>query len=427
MFFFYQFLTFILYPIFVVLIIFRVFLGKEDKKRFQEKILIERTKIFDKKKTVIWFHGASLGEIRSVLPVIDKILKENKQIRIIITSITLSSGNIIKNKYGKNKRIKHQYFPFDNIFLVQKFLNKWNPNLVALIDSEIWPNFIIEIKKRKIPLALINGRITEKTYNRWKIISTFAQQIFSSFDICMAASKNSFKNLKQLQANNVKFQGNLKFISYKEKTDKLKKKTIKYFKNKKVWCAASTHPSEEIFCLKTHILLKKKYKNLLTIIVPRHIDRIENIIKESKKFNLNIKILNNKSNINNHAEVVLVNSFGLLNEFYNHCQSVFMGKSMLKSLKFVGGQNPIEAARQGCKIYHGPYVYNFFEIYDYLKNNGIAKQVNSSEKLAIEIAKNFKSPNKVNKKIIKKINQYGNTVLKNLLLEIKRLLKNEVI
>ena len=124
---------------------------------------------------------------------------------------------------------------------------------------------------------------------------------------------------------------------------------------------------------------------------------------------------------------MLVNSFGLLNEFYNYCHSVFMGKSLLKSLKLVGGQNPIEAARQGCKIYHGPYVYNFFEIYNYLKNIGIAKQVNSSEMLAKEIAKNFKSSNKVNKKIIKRINQYGNTVLKDLLLEIKRLLKNEVI
>jgi 3-deoxy-D-manno-octulosonic-acid transferase len=427
MLFIYQFLTIFLLPIYIIIILVRTVLGKEDTKRFLEKFSITNEKSFNKDKIVLWFHGASIGEIRSVFPVINKILKENKKINIVVTSVTLSSGGIIQREYRNNKRLRHQFIPFDNIFFVKRFLNKWKPNLVSLIDSEIWPNFITEIKKRNIPLTLINARITNKTYKRWKIVPSFAKKIFSSFDLSIASSEDSFKNLKKLKVNNIKFYGNLKFIAHEEKNKKLKVQTINFLKIKRVWCAASTHPTEEIFCIKSHLEIKKKYKNVLTLIVPRHIDRVKKIFQICKKFNLNTEILGSKNKINKDTEILLINSFGLLNQFYKYSNSVFMGKSLIKELRLVGGQNPIEATRHGCRIYHGPYVYNFLEIYKYLKFYGAAKEIKDSKNLSKEIIKNFKNPKKIHKNIIKKINQNGKNILNIVSIRIKELLKNEII
>ena len=158
-----------------------------------------------------------------------------------------------------HKNIKHRYFPLDVNFLVKSFLNKWKPNLVIFIDSEIWPNLIFEIKKRKIPIALINGRITKKTFDKWVLVSNFAKKIFNSFDLCLASSKESEKNLRTLSVKNIKYIGNIKFSSEIEKKD-LEDKNLGILKKKTFWCAASTHKGEENICLKTHLNLKKAYK-----------------------------------------------------------------------------------------------------------------------------------------------------------------------
>ena len=423
MFFLYQLLTTILFPFYVLVILIRLIQGKEDKKRFLEKILIKNKTFFYKSKFTVWFHGASIGEIKSIFPIVNKLLKKDKRINIIVTSVTLSSGNLIKQEYGNNKRVKHQYFPFDNFYLVKKFLSKWKPNLVMLIDSEIWPNFIIEIKKRNIPLTLINGRITNKSFKRWYKINFFAKYIFSYFDTCIAASKNSLKNLKALNARNAKFYGNLKFIPYKETNKKLKKQTLNFLNKKKVWCAASTHRTEEVFCMKTHLEIKKKHKNLLTIIIPRHINRTDEIIEECKKFNLKTEVLKNEKNIKASTEIVIINSFNLLSKFYEYCKIVFIGKSLVKKLKSVGGQNPLEAARKGCKVYHGPYVYNFFEIYEFLKLNNVSVKIINHKDLAKNIIQDLKNSQKINTKIIKKINQHGEKILNIVLLQIYKYLK----
>ena len=161
--------------------------------------------------------------------------------------------------------------------------------------------------------------------------------------------------------------------------------------------------------------------------MPRHIDRVKKIFQICKKFNLNTEILGSKNKINKDTEILLINSFGLLNQFYKYSNSVFMGKSLIKELRLVGGQNPIEATRHGCRIYHGPYVYNFLEIYKYLKFYGVTKEIKDSKNLSKEIIRNFKNPKKTHKNIIKKINQNGKNILNIVSIKIKELLKNEII
>jgi len=410
MIFFYRFLTIIFFPFFIFVIYLRKISGKEDHKRFKEKFILNKKKEFSDK--LIWFHGASIGEILSIIPLVEYLQKKDNKLRVLITTVTLSSSVIIKKKIEKNNKIIHHFFPLDVPHLVRQFLDNWNPDFIAFVDSEIWPNFIFEIKKRKIPLALINARITEKTLHKWMMFKKFSIEIFSSFSICLASSLHSTKNLEKLNAKNIKYIGNLKFITNSKSEEYLQKNTIDYFNTRKVWCASNTHKGEEILCLQAHIKIKKNYENLITIIVPRHISRISNILSICKQNKLNVQIIKNENEINKNSEIILVNSFGELPKYYHYCKSVFIGKSLLKNLILVGGQNPIEAAVNGCKIYHGPYVYNFAEIYKYLNEVNVTKKVNNIEELANSIINDLKKEKEINTKDVKTINNHGKKILK---------------
>ena len=158
---------------------------------------------------LIWFHGASVGELYSIVPVLEKLEKNKKIKKILVISNTLSSSKILE--HYNFKKVIHQFFPIDTNFHSKKFLNYWKPSSAFFIDSEIWPNMYLNLKRRKISISLINGRITKKSFQRWKYFSSFSRRIFSSFDLCLASSKESKKYLTKLGAPKVKFLGNLKF------------------------------------------------------------------------------------------------------------------------------------------------------------------------------------------------------------------------
>ena len=420
MLFIYRFITFFFYPFLIILIYLRKLLNKEDEKRFKEKIF---PSCFSPEKNLqkrlIWFHAASIGEVRSIIPIIEKLNNDRKNLEILITTVTLSAGNIIKKKLINYTNIKHRYFPLDINFLVKKFLDGWKPEKIIFVDSEIWPNLIIEINKRKIPITLINGRITKKTFNKWMLVPKFAKKIFNKFDLCLASSKESEDHLKKLGVKNLKYIGNIKFSGKIEKDD-LIDGNLEILKKKKIWCAASTHKGEEILCLKTHLSLKKVYKDIVTIIIPRHINRSIEISKLCKKNNLSFQILSDNELIKNQKEIIIINSFGTILKFYKYCQSVFIGKSMVKKLYKVGGQNPIEAAKLGCKIYHGPYVYNFKEIYDLLKSYKISEQIYSDQELSEKLIKDFKNFRNGQNKAVDNIDSLGQKILNDTVEEINK-------
>jgi len=419
----YRYLTFLLFPIFVVLIYFRSIFNKEDPSRFKEKIFSSSFRPNrNKEKKLFWFHAASIGELLSIFPLIKEIKNSNKNIDFLITSVTLSSSKLLAKKLNQYSNITHRFFPLDTESLSRNFLNVWKPDLVCFVDSEIWPNFLFKIKENKIPLVLVNGRITKKTFNRWKVFPNFAREVFSNFDLCLAASEDSKNNLNQLQVKNLAYIGNLKFSVENDK-EKLNESNKKILDNFKVWCAASTHEGEELIVLKTHVEIKKKYSNILTIIIPRHIDRVSYIKNLTSRFDLNSQILNDNDVINTDTEILIINSFGVLSKYFNYCKNIFIGKSFIKKLKLVGGQNPIEAAKLGCKVFHGPYVYNFQEVYDLLKTYSISEQVNNEQKLSKKIIKNFENPKKLNKQQIDLLNIYGEETLKQTIAELNKLIK----
>ena len=383
-----------------IIIIVRLLKKKEHLTRFREKIGFFSTKKINGK--LIWFHGASVGEIQSVVPLIEKFEKNSDIKQVLITSNTLSSSKIIKSL--KLKKTIHQFFPIDTNLISKKFINYWKPSKVFFIDSEIWPNMILNLKKKNIPLVLINGRITKKTYKRWKFISSLSNNIFSKFNLCLASSKESFRFLKGLNVRNVKLIGNLKFSQSEKKIPKninLKK----IFVNKKTWCASSTHSSEELIC-GSIVVLKKKIKNLLTIIIPRHIERSEQIQKDLEKLNLKVYIEGSKNKLENDIDIYLVNSYGKTKTFYENTNIVFLGGSLISH----GGQNPLEAARFGCKIISGPFNQNFREIYDFLEKNKISKKIKKKNELSKHLKILLRTNNK-NNRIKQKLKQIGQNIL----------------
>jgi len=184
----------------------------------------------------LWFHGASVGEIQSIIPLIEKFEKHKEIKQILITSNTLSSSKIFK-KFQLKKTI-HQFFPIDTNHLSKKFLNYWKPSAAFFIDSEIWPNTITNLSKNKIPIILINGRITENSFNKWQKLSVFSYEIFKKINLCFPSSKQTEGYLKKLGVKNIKFFGNLKFSqSENEKLLDKDSEIKKFIANKKTWCA----------------------------------------------------------------------------------------------------------------------------------------------------------------------------------------------
>ena len=211
MFFIYRILINLIILISPLIILVRLIKNKEDKSRFKEKFCF-----FTKKRSkgnLIWFHGSSVGEILSVIPLIEKLEKKKSVDTILITSSTLSSSKVLSN--FKLKKTIHQFFPIDSNLLTKKFLSYWKPSAAIFIDSEIWPNILLNIKKKNIPLILLNARITKKSYNRWKIIPCTAKKLFQNFDICFSQNQETRRYLKILGAKKIKFLGNLKFSESK--------------------------------------------------------------------------------------------------------------------------------------------------------------------------------------------------------------------
>ena len=423
MYFWYKLLTYLFYPLSHIYLFIRKLRNKEHPIRYTEKL----SKINEKRDLgfLIWIHVASVGEAMSILPLLEIFQNNNKVKKILLTTITLSSGQILQKRYGQDKKIIHQFLPLDIPQFVEKFLNYWSPNLAVFIDSEIWPNLIFGIKKKNIPLLLVNGRITKKTFLRWNLFKKFSKNIFGKFDLCIASNKESENYLKILGAENVKNYGNLKFAKTTNNLNKkLDQNLFSKIKNRKIWCASSTHPSEEIFCANTHLELKKTYNDILTIIIPRHINRVKQIYNELSNLDLKVLVYSNIDKIKNDTDILLIDAYGEALKFYEISKCVFMGKSLIDSLNDVSGQNPIEASRLGCKIFHGPNITNFKEVYEYLKSLEVSEEVANPKQLSQSLVEELKKEKTNNSEIIKKIENYGTNTLNHVLKEINIYINN---
>jgi 3-deoxy-D-manno-octulosonic-acid transferase len=412
MFFLYQTILTLIIIISPILILIRIFKNKEHRSRYKEKFGSSSKK--RAKGKLIWFHGASVGEILSIIPLI-KIYEKDKSIsQILITSNTLSSSKILDQ--FKLKKTIHQFYPIDHFYITKKFLKYWKPDISIFIESEIWPCMFSQLEREKIPLLLINARITKNSFNKWLLFSKFAYQIFSKISLALPQNLETLKYLKILKVKNIKTAGNLKYYGEKNNQVNKAKQLKNKFRDVRVWCAASTHNNEEILIGKLHKSLKKVEKNLVTIIIPRHINRTNEIIDDLNNLNLKCITHSSKQKLQKNTDIYLVDSYGESSGFYNLTNVCFVGGSIIKH----GGQNPLEPARLGNYIINGPNIKNFQEIYTFLNNIKMSSSTSNILKMENTILKKLKG--KSNNKNIKKIIKIGNNILKKNLFYINKYL-----
>ena len=354
------------------IILFRLINKKEELLSVTEKFCI-----YQKKNNLksIWFHAASVGELMSILPIIDKLERNRKIKQILVTTTTISSAKIFQKK--KFKKTRHKYYPLDTIFLTNKFIRVWKPQIAIFVDSEIWPNMIENLYINKVPIILLNARITRKSFNRWNLVQNFAETIFSKISLALPSNIETKMFLKKLGVKKIKIAGNLKYYGERKINLKGKINLNKKFNNFKIWCAASTHNSEEIFVSKLHKDLKKNEKKLLTVIIPRHINRSKNVINNLKDDNLNVITHTSGKKLKKNTDIYLVDTYGEASRFYSLSKVTFMGGSMIKH----GGQNPLEPARLGNYIISGPNIENFKEIYKFLEKNKMSTRTSNTTKI----------------------------------------------
>ncbi|MDC1175854.1 glycosyltransferase N-terminal domain-containing protein [Candidatus Pelagibacter sp.] len=383
-----------------VIIVYRILRGKEDIKRVGEKFCIYSQKKTNKK---IWIHAASVGELMSIVPIIRSLEKNKKIKNILLSTSTTSSAKIFKKL--KLKKTLHVYFPLDNKFIVKRFIKYWSPELAIFIDSEIWPNMFNNLHLNNIPIILMNARITKSSFNKWQTFPKFAKQIFGGISLALPQNLETLKYLKILNVKNIKIAGNLKYYGQKNNQDDAVKLLKNKFKNFKVWCAASTHNNEEILIGNLHKKLKKKERKLITIIIPRHINRTNKIINDLNNIDLNCVTHSSNQKLKQNTDIYLVDSYGESSRFYNLTNISFVGGSIINH----GGQNPLEPARLGNYIINGPNVKNFKEIYAFLNNLKMSSSTSNILKMEDIILKRLKT--KIPNKNIKKIIKIGNDVL----------------
>lgn len=381
-FFFYQFLTSIFGFFSTLFLKYRVFAGKEDKYRYIEKLGIPT---IEPSINVIWFHVASLGEIKSLYSIL-KHYQKNEKIKILITSVTLSSYEYFK-KNLKNKNTFHQFAPLDVPSHISKFLKKWKPSVAIFIESEIWPNMIFQTSKN-CKLILLNCRISKKTFKKWQYFRNSFKKIMQKFDYILPQNNEVMKFLNYFELKNIKLIGNIKFTNIKKNNPNI----LEIICSKRCWAAMSIHFDEVDDIISVHSKTKEKYPHLTTFLIPRHLDKINIIIAKIKSKNINYKVISKSNKVENFNGIVVVDRYGVAEDIFNKVKIVFMGGSLINH----GGQNPIEPLKYGCKILTGKNIGNFNEIYNDLIIRKLANIINTSDNLADELNFFFKRDQLIN-------------------------------
>lgn len=390
----YKLITIIIRPFLFLFFIYRLLKNKEEFGKYYERRGLSLKVKPDGK--IIWIHAASVGETLSTLPLIKKLKELSPEINIVITTSTKTSKEIIIEK--NMDRVFHQYVPWDNKNFCINFLNNWKPDIAVFLESEIWPNLLYETKRKKIPISLINARITNKTYRRWLKFPKTISYLLSFFSIIIAQDNLSKDKLQNLGAKNIFVYGNLKNdsekLSYNAESFK---KYNNYFEQKDIIVVASTHRGEESNIVNAFKSLIKELPDLFLVLAPRHPDRRNEITSLLKKqgFSSEEYLLRSEGkSLNDNIKIFILDTIGELGYFYEKSSVVVLGGAFGE----FGGHNPLEPARFNNAIFSGPNFFNFKDEYDQLLNVGGVKIISDISDLHIikekkdikEMAKNSK-------------------------------------
>ena len=352
----------------------RIEIGKEDTKRFNERIG-RPTKERPEGK-LIWFHGASVGESVSMLPLINRLLETDENTYVMVTTGTTTSAEIMGKRLPE--RAFHQYITIDNPVFTKRFIKYWQPDLVLWFESDFWPAMLSTIKKKNIPLILVNGRISNKSFKRWQQFDYISKELLGCFTFCLGQSEEDAYRLRVLGAKDSTCLGNLKFAGLPIPVDETKKAEItKQIGNRRIFCISSTHENEEYQLGKRFKNLFEKHPDVLVLIAPRHPQRGVEIKTQLTDLGLNVSLRSANEKITSKTQVYIADTIGELGIWYGISPIVFIGGSLVPH----GGQNFMEPSRLKDAVIVGPYMHNFTEAMQRAQKANAIIQANDAEEV----------------------------------------------
>lgn len=338
----------------------RVKQGKEDPERLQERFGI--SSVSRPQGRLIWFHAASVGESLSLLKLLDIMGQRLPNVTLLVTTGTVTSASLMAKKLPPT--VIHQYIPLDIPQWINRFLDHWQPDLAVILESEIWPNMLFSLRNRHIPVVLLNGSLSDKTYKLWQYVPKFARSIFQIFHSCLTPSPLAMERFSHLGIKTIHQTANLKLTCDPLAYDLQQAQSLKtILENRPHWTAASTHVGEEEIVLAAHKNLKESHPHLLTILAPRHPARTPEILALCQKHNLTVaqKSLNEAPSPN--TDIWLIDTLGDMGLIYFLSDIVFIGGTFVP----LGGHNPIEAMQLNAVVLYGSYDKNFRDNYTLLQ------------------------------------------------------------
>jgi 3-deoxy-D-manno-octulosonic-acid transferase len=357
--------------------------GKEHPERLPERL--GRASVARPNGPLVWVHGASVGEMLAAVSLIKRLREQG--FAVLVTSGTVTSAALAEQRLPDG--VLHQFVPLDAPRFVQRFLDHWRPGLALFVESDLWPNLICSCAARKIPMIVINGRLSERSFSRWRRVPGVIAALLNCFDLCLAQSPADAERYAKLGAPRVSATGNLKLDLPAPPVDEAALRRLKDIVGKRpTLIAASTHPGEEEAVIGAHRRLRAKFPTLLSIIAPRHPARGASIGEIAKAAGLSVALRSRRAQPMPDIGVYVADTLGELGLMYRLAPVAFMGGSLARH----GGQNPIEAVRLGAGIMHGPHVWNFADIYAALDAAQGAELVADEESLAARLTAWFADP-----------------------------------
>jgi 3-deoxy-D-manno-octulosonic-acid transferase len=348
--------------------------GKEDPIRFRERRGVPGAT--RPPGPLVWIHAASIGEATAVLGLIERLLR-SRPLEVLVTTGTVASTRLLESRLPAGAR--HQFVPADLPGWVARFLTYWRPDLALWIESELWPNLILATHKRGIPMVLLNGRVSLRSYRRWRNWPGLSTPLMGAFSLCLTQDEDQAERFRSLGARQVATVGDLKAAAPALPFDRTELLRLRgWIGSRPFWLAASTHAGEEEAAARVHRHLSAKHPGLLTIIVPRHSVRGDGIAAMLTRQGLRISRRARREPISGDTQIYLADTMGELGLFYRLAGIAFIGGSLAAK----GGHNPFEAARLDCAVLHGPDMSNCAGMAAALAAGGAAETVTGAEALA---------------------------------------------
>jgi len=364
-------------PIIPGYLLWRTLQGKEEWPRRRERYGCN-TKTPRPHGPLVWLHAASVGETMALIPIIEHIA--NHHIHIILTTGTVASARLAATHFGE--RLIHQYAPLDLTAPLRRFLNFWRPDLMIGCESEIWPRRIEMLAQRRIPQLVLNAHLSARSFKKWRRHVAIARAIFSKLDCVLCQEQKDFDYFRDLGAPRCEICGNLKADVVLPANPQEIAFYSQVLKRRPRWAAISTHDGEELMAAEVHRLLRKRHPDLITIIVPRHVERADAIANELRERGLKLVRKSRRETPQADTDILLGDTIGEMGLYLKLTEIAFVGKSMTQAVEEGGGHNPLEPALTGVAILSGPNIENFKTAYQHLVNNKAAHLVNDATMLA---------------------------------------------